>query len=136
MHHLHFNHMAVIISALILWFLGAAWYSPVLFARPWMALVGLKKDDSKKKSMIGGMIASLIGDLLVAFILAHVIGWSGADSAGWGAVIGFIVWLGFFAAPHFPQGIYEGRPFRLFTINSGYWLVGLLIIGPLLAVWR
>jgi hypothetical protein len=136
MHHLHFNHTAVIISALILWFLGAAWYSPVLFARPWMALVGLKKDDSKKKSMIGGMIASLIGDLLVAFILAHVIGWSGADSAGWGAFIGFIVWLGFFAAPHFPQGIYEGRPFRLFTINSGYWLVGLLIIGPLLAVWR
>jgi hypothetical protein len=24
----------------------------------------------------------------------------------------------------------------LFAINSGYWLVGLLIIGSLLAVWK
>jgi hypothetical protein len=47
-----------------------------------------------------------------------------------------ISWLGFIAAPSFAQGIYEGRPFKLFAINTGYWLVGLLITGALLAVWR
>lgn len=136
MHHLHLNPWAVLVSALILWILGGAWYSPVLFAKPWMALVGFQRDESKRKAMVGGMIASLIGDLLVAFVLAHVIAWSGADSVGWGLLIGFIMWLGFFAAPHFPQGIYESRPFKLFAINSGYWLVGLLVIGVLLAIWR
>jgi hypothetical protein len=35
-----------------------------------------------------------------------------------------------------PQGIYEGRPFKLFAINQGYWLVGLMIVGAMLAVWR
>ena len=39
-------------------------------------------------------------------------------------------------APNFAQGIYESRPFKLFAINSGYWLVGLLITGGLLATWR
>jgi len=134
MHHLHFNHWAILVSALILWFLGALWYSPVLFARQWMALVGVKPD--RGKSMVAGMIASFIGDILMSLALAHVVLWSGADSFGLGALIGFIAWLGFFAAPNYPQSIYERRPFKLFAINNGYMLVGLLIVGGLLAVWR
>ena len=53
-----------------------------------------------------------------------------------GAFVGLICWLGFFAATQFPQGIYENRPLKLFAINAGYWFVGLLIIGGLLAAWR
>jgi hypothetical protein len=135
MHHLHFNHWALLVSALILWFLGAIWYSPVLFAKPWMAMVRANPDN-KSKGMIAGMISSFIGDLLLALVLAHVVLWSGTGSYRGGAFIGFIVWLGFFAAPSFPQGIYEARPFKLFAINNGYWLVGLIICGALLAVWR
>jgi hypothetical protein len=135
MHHLHFNHLAVLVSAVALWVLGALWYSPVLFAKPWMAMVAFPK-EGKKNAMLTGMISSLIGDILLAFILAHIILWSGADSFGRGAFIGFIVWLGFFAATAFPQGIYEGRPFKLFAINTGYMLVGLVLIGGLLAVWH
>jgi hypothetical protein len=134
MHHLHFNHWAILVSALILWFLGAIWYSPVLFAKPWMAMVGVKPDGGQ--SMIGGMIASFLGDILMALALGHMVLWSGADSFGMGALIGFIAWLGFFAASNYPQSIYEGRPFKLFAINNGYFLVGLPIIGGLLAVWR
>jgi hypothetical protein len=137
MHHLHFNHWALLVSALILWFVGAIWYSPALFAKPWMVLLRITPDPAKKgNSLVVGMVSSFIGDLILSLILAHVVLWSGADSLGMGALIGFIVWLGFFVAPNFPQGIYEGRPFKLFAINNGYWLVGLLICGGLLAVWR
>src|SRR6266700_3190400 len=123
MHHIQhsLNHLAIIASALILWFLGAAWYSPVLFAKPWMAILGIQKDPSKRGSMIVGMISSLIGDLVLSFILAHIIVWAGAPTFGWGALIGCLVWIGFFAAPNLPQGIYEGRSFKLFAINNGYW---------------
>jgi Protein of unknown function (DUF1761) len=137
-HHIphSFNHLAILTSALILWFLGAAWYSPALFAKPWMAMLGIGKGETKRAALYAGMVASFIGDLLVAFILAHFIIWSGTVSFGRGALISFIVWIGFFAAPNLPQGIYEGRPFRLFAINNGYWLVGLLIVGGLLGAWR
>ena len=59
MEHIHhaLNHWAILVSALFLWFLGAAWYSPALFAKPWMAMIGIKKDESKKSSMLAGMIA-------------------------------------------------------------------------------
>ena len=137
MHHLHFNHWALLVSALILWFLGAIWYSPVLFAKPWMKLLGITPNPSNKnKSMIVGMVSSFIGDLLLSLVLAHMVYCFGAASYGRGAFIGFIAWLGFFAAPSFPQGIYEGRPFKMFAINNGYWLIGLAIVGGLLAVWR
>lgn len=135
-HHLHqINHWALLVSALILWFLGAAWYSPALFAKPWMAALGISPGGPKKGLAIG-MISSFVGDLLVAFALLHFVVWSGANTWLAGAFVGFLSWLGFFVAIQFPQGIYEGRPPRLFAINSGYWLVGLLLIGALQAVWQ
>jgi hypothetical protein len=135
-HHLHhMNHWAILVSALILWLLGAVWYSPALFAKPWMAALGIVPGH-EKKGLAAGMVSSFLGDLLVAFILLHFILGSQASTYLTGAFVGFISWLGFFAAIQFPQGIYEGRPFRLFAINAGYWLVGLVIVGGLLAVWR
>lgn len=136
MHHLQLNPWPVLVSGVILWVLGAVWYSPPLFAKPWMAALGITPDPANKKGLVPGMIASLLGDFILALALDHVIHWAHADSLHWGAFIGFIVWLGFFAAPNLPQGIYERRPFKLFAINNGYWLVGLIGIGILLALWR
>jgi hypothetical protein len=134
--HLHLNFLAVLVSAVILWMLGALWYSPPLFSKPWMAGLGITPDPSKKKSLLVGMISSFIGDFILAFVLAHFVGWSHASVFGAGMFIGFLAWFGFFVAPNFPQGIYENRPFKVFAINNGYWFVGLLIVGGLLAVWR
>jgi hypothetical protein len=136
MHHLHFNHLAILVSAVIQWLLGAVWYSPALFAKPWAAMVGISKDSSKTSSMVFGMISSFIGSLVTSFVLAHVVLWSGTQTFAFGALIGLILWMGFIAAPLWASYIYEGRPFKLYAINTGYWLVALVITGGLLAVWR
>lgn len=135
MHHLHFNHWAIIVAALFQWLLGALWYSPPVFAKPWSALVWRTPED-KPKSLVTGMVSSLICDLILSFILAHVVLWSGSEGFADGALIGFIIWAGFFACPNIPQGIYEGRPFRLFAINGGYWLAGLVVSGGILSAWH
>ena len=132
----HFNFLALLVSAVFIWLLGAAWYSPALFAKPWMAALGIKMGSGNKNSLLIGMISSFVGDLILAFMLDHFVLWANADTIHKGAFIGFIAWLGFIAAPAFPQGIYEGRPFKLFAINTGYWLVALPVVGALLAVWR
>jgi hypothetical protein len=38
--------------------------------------------------------------------------------------------------PLFAQHIYEKRPFRLFAINAGYWLVAMMVSGGILGWWR
>ena len=81
MEHLHHlvNYRAILICAIILWIIGALWYSPPLFGKHWAAIVG-RKTGEKPKGVVWGMIASFIGDFLLAFVLAHVILWSHADS--------------------------------------------------------
>ena len=135
MHHLHFNHLAILASAVLQWILGAIWYSPALFAKPWMALAGIQPGSSKKSRMISGMIMSFVASLILSFVLAHILLWAGAGRIRWGALIGFITWAGFIAAPLSAQYIYEGRPFKLFAINTGYWLVALIMSGALMARW-
>ncbi len=135
-HHLHhLNPWPILVAALIVWFLGAAWYSPALFAKPWMAALNIVP-KGQTTGLAAGMISSLIGDLLMAFVLLHIILWSGATTWAEGAFIGFLAWLGFFAATQVPQAVYEGRPRSLFFINGGYWLISLLAMGALLATWR
>jgi len=137
LHHLHMaNPWPVVVCAVMQWLIGAIWYSPVLFAPAWMAALGITPQPGMKKGLIGGMLSSLIGDLVLCFVLWHFIMWAEATTWATGAFIGFLVWLGFFAAPNFAQGIYEKRPFKLFAINNGYWFVCLLITGVVLAVWR
>ena len=134
MHHLHFNHMAILAAALIQFLLGALWYS-LFFAKPWMALTGHTKGE-RPKGIVVAMLSSAIGALIFSFVLAHVVMWSGAAKIGGGVFVGFICWLGFIAAPLFAETIYEQRPYVLFAINSGYWLAVLVISGGLLAVWH
>jgi hypothetical protein len=134
MHHLHFNHLAILVAALIQWILGALWYS-LLFAKPWMALTGHTKGE-RPKGAIFAMAWSFIGGLILSFVLAHIVLWSGASGFGWGAFIGFICWFGFVFAPLSAEALYEQRPFKLLAINTGYWLAALLISGGLLAAWH
>ncbi len=134
-HHL-LNPVGIFVCTAILWILGAVWYSPVLFAKPWMTMAGVKKEDGKKSWMYLGMVSSLLCDFVIALALDHLVVWSSAGTFGWGAMIGFIAWCGFYAAPTLPQGIYEGRPFKLFAINGGYWLLGFAVVGGVLAVWK
>ena len=128
------NFVPVMAAAVGQWILGALWYS-LLFNKPWMALTGHTKAE-KPKGMVLSMVTSFIGGLILAFVLAHVIIWSGVTTCCWGAFIGFICWLGFVAAPLFSEKMYEQRPMQLFAINSGYWLVCLVGSGVLLAVWQ
>jgi len=131
------NHLAILVSAIILWMLGAAWYSPPLFAKPWMEMIGARREPGKRDGLLLGMTASFLGDLVLSFILANIIVWSNIPRGfAQGAIMGVLMWIGFIAAPNLPQGIYEKRPFKLFAINSGYWFVGLLIAGGVLAVWK
>lgn len=136
MEHLYLVHYkAILMCAIILWIMGALWFSPPLFAKPWAAIVGRPMGE-KPKGVVWGMVSSFIGDLLVAFVMAHIIVWRHADSGMAGLHMGLLMWVGFVAAILYPQSIYEGRGARYFMIVGGYWLLGFLVIGALLGIWH
>jgi hypothetical protein len=132
---LHFNHLHVFAVALLQWLLGALWYSPVLFAKPWKAMVGVPS-ETKKNRMVLGMIASFVGSLMVSFMLMHVLWWADTGSLRHALLVGLGLWIGFIFAPLCAQYVYEDRPFKLFAINTGYWLVALLASCAVLVRWH
>lgn len=134
MHHLHFNHWAILVAAVYQWILGALWYS-LFFAKPWMALTGRKAGERPKGAVVG-MITSFIGGLVLSFMLAHIVIWSGGTTFCWGAFIGFICWLGFIVMPLLAETIYEQRSYKLLAINTGYWLTAVVVSGGLIAIWH
>jgi hypothetical protein len=134
--HLHnVNLVAVAVCAVLIWLIGAVWYSQLLFARQWVAIVGRQMGE-KPKGVYRGMIASLFGDFLVCFVVAYILRWSHADDWKDGLHIVILLWIAFVVAPLYPQSVYEGRPLRYFLINSGYWLVSLLAVSAILASWH
>jgi len=134
------NLWALILSIIFSVVLGFIWYGP-LFGKKWMALNGMKMPDPKPgfSVMVKPILISLVGALCMSFVLARLIAIGGAylgvSGVGNGLATAFMVWVGFIVPIHFNSAGWEGKPWTLFFINTGYWLVYLLVIGSLIAAW-
>ncbi len=133
------NYWAVLASAVAANVIGGLWYSPVLFGKAWMKLSGLdgkKLEELKKKSSPGKVYALMfVGSLVMAYVLSHFIDYTQATTVFEGAQAGFWVWIGFVATVQLGSMLWEGKPAKLYFLNTGYQLVSLLTMGIILAVW-
>ena len=74
--HMHdLNWLAVLVAAISTMVVGFLWYSPLLFAKPWMREMGYDpadkaKTDEMKKKAGPAYLGSMIAGLLTAFTLA------------------------------------------------------------------
>ncbi len=128
------NYVAVAIAAVIMWVIGAVWYG-VLFSAQWMMYTGITEEIAKTVSgadnaiMMGG---SLVGAFVMFYVQTHihhafkVKDMKGAvQAAVWS-------WVGFVAMVHLVNNLYQMKPFMLTLIDSGYWLISMIIGGVIL----
>jgi hypothetical protein len=135
------NYLAVLVSAVVMMVLGALWYGPI-FGKQWARMMGFtpeKMAEAQKRSMAKSYILMALGALVMSFVLAHAVIFANAylnmGGASAGLAVGFANWIGFIAPVSLGTVLWEGKSWKLWMINSGYYLVGLLIIGVILAVW-
>ena len=116
---------------------GALWYSPVMFLKPWLTLSGVS-DAQMKAGMAKAVITDVIFSLIMAFVLLHAIRYAlpTSHSVGLGLAVGFLNWLGFIVPVQAGSITYEKKPFGYFAINSGYQLVTILLMAVVLIVWN
>ncbi len=131
------NYLAIFVSALAYWLLGAVWYS-VVFSKPWMALEHLTPEQAAAMGMnpIFPYVISFLLNLVIAFVLAQICAWRNANTAARGAALGILVWIGFVGPITYTTYMYEMRPKALYAINEFYALVGLCLMGAILGAWK
>ena len=130
------NWLAVLVAALAYFLLGAIWYS-FLFRNSWIRLSGVNVNDpNAKKGIAGVMITSFILIIVTCVGLAVFI--SRIGSLGWmtGLKVGLIAGVCFCATAICNSYLYEKRPLGLYLINSFYNIVGCVIAGIILSVWK
>jgi hypothetical protein len=128
------NYVAVVVSAVVYWVLGAVWYG-FLFGKAWMDLEHLSMDQAKSMNPVLPYFITFVLNLVIAFFLAQLCTWRNASTAARGASLGVLLWIGFVGPITYTTNMYEMRPFNLFLINEGYSLVGLLLMGAILGAW-
>jgi len=128
----HINWLAVIAAALVPFAVGSLWYGP-LFAKPWMALTGIKPGTPGQNSMPVTFGIAAVLNLITATSLAMFIG--GGDWS-FGLFAGFMAGFTFVAMAYGVTYAFESRPLKLWLINAGYNVVVFTLMGAVLGAWH
>jgi hypothetical protein len=141
MHIHHLNLLAILAAAVSTMLVGFVWYSPLLFAKPWMREMGYDPNDKAKiqemqKSAGPAYFGSFVASLVSAFVLAIFLHQFQGQGVGIGLLVGSHVWLGFVATVQLTGALFMKQSMKLFAINTGYQLICYLVMGAILAVWR
>jgi len=133
------NYAAVAASALLYWLLGGLWYSPLLFGGKFIEIMRWSPEQVARLQAEGAgaqLALAFVGSLVAAYVLAHFVRYTNAETAASGAKTGLWLWLGLVVTTNLNTVFFEFRPVGLFLINVGYHFVAFLAMGALLAVWR
>jgi hypothetical protein len=135
------NVWAVLVGAVATMVVGFIWYSPLLFAKPWMMLMGYDPNDKAKQAEMqkgAGLMysLSLLASIASAVVLGKIIGLATINTALYGMKVGVAVWLGFVATVQLTGALFGKQPIKLYLINTGYQLVCYVVMGAILGAWR
>lgn len=156
------NFLAIAVAALSTLVVGFIWYHPKVFGTVWMREAGLTEEDLKKGNMIKIFGLTLILSFMIATVVmmlsVHQMGavsMVGGDpttalpsyqvfmddygmafrTVKHGVFHGFLTGL-FFALPLIAiNGLFEHKSAKYIFVNSGYWIVSLMLMGGIICGW-
>ncbi|MFP4511298.1 MAG: DUF1761 domain-containing protein [Spirochaetaceae bacterium] len=131
------NPLALAITGLIPTVLGMLWYSPLLFADPWMKSMGIQIDDIQDSGVnpAWGYAASAVLGYVLTYGMAVLVGAMGINSFVVGALLGAGVWLVFNFTAVAKYIFFEDRPLLLVLIDGAYDVLTYALVGGVLSVW-
>ena len=128
------NYLAIVIAALAAWLAGAGWY--MALGRTWTAALGTTPEKKTSAGHRPGAflpyIYAFIAELLMAWILAGLLGHIGALTVRGGIISAAFCWLGFVMPTMAVNNIFAGRDARLLLIDGGHWLLVLVLMGAII----
>ena len=130
----HINFLAILVAAIANYVIATIWYAAI-FPKTWSKLTGI----TEMKPAPLNIVLVFIGSLVLSFVLYHSIVFGNAffhtGGVAGGLMGGFHGWLGFIAPVTLSTKLYEKKPWGLWLLDNGFWLISLLVMGVILSVW-
>ena len=126
--------IALIVVTFIDCFIHFMWYYPKVFGNAWLRLVG--KEGEPKSKIIRDTIIMIPTSFVTILILALMMDLTGITDIISAILLALLVWVGFVATVGINQNNFNDRGVKLFLLEYGFYLVGFIIAGIILAIWR
>lgn len=128
------NYWAVVFAAAASFIFGGFFYG--VFGKQWLDALGKTEEEIKRSGYIGTMVMTFVAQLLMAFVLAGLIGHLGPGQVtlGNGIISAFFIWSGFVASTLTVNYSFQQRGFMLTLIDGVHWLCVLLIQGAIIGL--
>ncbi len=121
---------AVLGAAVAGFVLSGAWYAT--FGAQLAAAGSAAAEARPGRWWIG---VELLRSLVVAAVVAGLAARAGVDGAAEGLLLGLALWVGFPLVLWTGAMLHERTPWRLAAVHGGDWLVKLLALATIAAVW-
>ena len=131
------NYLAVLVAAAAGFGLGGVWYR--LLAKPWMKAHGFTAKMIRQHHGKGAapwpLIIAAVADLIMAWMLAGIMGHFGEISLKNGVISAGFIWFGFVITTLSVNNTFGMREPKLILIDGGHWLAALLLMGAIIGAW-
>ena len=129
------NYLSIVVAALAGFGVGAIWY--MVLGQAWLDALGKTEDDIKGSGASQTMpfVIALVADLVMAIMLAGLMGHLGDVSIRGGLISAFFVWVGFVITTMGVNHAFSGANPRLTAIDGGHWLAVLLVMGAIIGAF-
>ena len=122
-------------AALVRFAFGWLWFSSIV-PKQWKAAMKESKRDVKKIDKRKSMIGSFCGSLVMAYVLYHLVGYMDLYTFRDGALFAAFIWFGFLGVVDLDAVLFEGKSWRLFSVDAGYQFISAALMGGVIAMWR
>lgn len=126
------NYLAIVVAAVAAYIFSAIYYTAL--SKPWMKAADIKKNRKMDAPWLPFVIAAL-ADLVMAWMLAGVVGHLGQVTVKNAVLSGAFIWFGFVLTTVTVNYAFAGRKPLLTVIDTGHWLGALLLIGAIIGLF-
>jgi len=137
----HLNWLAVAVSAIAYFALGAIWFNPKVFGTTWIKGHGITaptEEDKKRMPMVMAttLVLCFIGAIAMAYFV-HVFSYYQVNWRWYsGAKVGLVAGIGFTGVAIAMNYLYTKKSLALIIIDSAYHIIGMVGAGIIISAWR
>lgn len=127
------NYLAVVIAAIAGFLVGWGWYAA--FGKVWKEGLGKTAEECQGPMPLRPLVIAGIACLLMAWMLAGLMGHLGDITVRRGTISAAFVWVGFVLTTTATNQAFHGDKPVVTAIDAGHWLAVLVVMGAIIGAF-